>query len=156
MTEIKKSLASDTAITTATVAATIDFTHRRKLVELRLEGTILGEHSDALRDFLRNLSYFPGNRWALQLENLDVMSLRALKVLLNFVKIIRRRGHEIEVVGIQAGMLAMLMDLGLHGLFAWKRLSRQYNFSHVEALDELSANIFPEEVEVPEERVYAF
>ncbi|MGH7450697.1 MAG: STAS domain-containing protein [bacterium] len=154
MTEIKKSLASDVAATTATVAATIDFTHRRKLVELRLEGTILGEHTDALGDFLKNLSYFAGNRWTLQLENLDVMSMRALKVLVKFVNVIRRRGHEVEIVGIQAGMLAMLMDLGLHGLFAWKRLNRQYNFSRVEALDELSANIFPEEV--LEEKVYAF
>jgi anti-anti-sigma factor len=154
MTEIKKSLASDAAITTATVAVTIDFTRRRKLVALRLEGTILGEHSNALSDFLRNLSHFPGNRWTLQLENLDVMSMRALRVLAKFANIIRRRGHEIEVVGIQPGMLAMLMDLGLHELFEWKRLNRQYNFSHVEALDELSANIFPEEE--LEEKVYAF
>ena len=153
MTEIEKSLASDAVATTATVAATIDFTHRRKLVELRLEGTILSEHTGVLGDFLRNLGYFPGNRWTLQLENLDVMSLRALKVLVKFVNVIRRRGHEVEIVSIQAGMLAMLMDLGLHGLFAWKRLNRQYNFSHVEALDELSANIFPDEV--LEEKVYA-
>jgi anti-anti-sigma factor len=154
MTEIKKSLASDAVAATATVAATIDFTHRRKLVELRLEGTILGEHCAALRDFLKNLSYFPGNRWTLQLENLDVMSMRALKVLVKFVNIIHQRGHEIEIVGIQAGMRAMLMDLGLHGLFSWKRLNRQYNFLHVEALDELSTNTFPEEV--LEEEVYAF
>lgn len=154
MTEIKKSLASDAAATTATVAATIDFTRRRKLVELRLEGTILGEHTDALGDFLKNLGYFAGNRWTLQLENLDVMSMRALKALVKFVNVVRRRGHEVEIVGIQAGMLAMLMDLGLHGLFAWQRLSRQYNFSHVEALDELSVNIFPEEE--PEEKVHAF
>jgi anti-anti-sigma regulatory factor len=154
MTEIKKSLASDAAATTATVAAIIDFTRRRKLVELRLEGTILGEHSDALRDFLRNLGYFPGNRWTLQLENLDVLSMRALKVLVKFVNVIRRRGHEVEIVGIQAGMLAMLMDLGLHGLFAWKRLNRQYNFSRVEALDELSMNIFSEETLA--ENAYSF
>lgn len=154
MTEIRQSLASDAAATTATVAATIDFTRRRKLVELRLEGTILGEHTGALSDFLRNLSHFPGNRWTLQLENLDVMSMRALKVLVKFANIIRRRGHEIEIVGIQPGVLAMLMDLGLHTLFDWKRLNRQFNFSRVEALDELSANIFPEEM--LEEKVYAY
>jgi len=154
MTEIKKSLASDTAKTTATVAATLNFTHRRKLVELRLEGTILGEHTEALRDFLRNLSYFPGNRWMLQLENLDVMSMRALKVLVKFANIIRRRGYKVEIAGIQPGMLAMLMDLGLHGLFAWKAVNRQHNFSRVEALDELSTNIFSEEAR--EEKVYAF
>lgn len=154
MTEIKRALASDAVATTATVAATIDFTRRRKLVELRLEGTILGEHADALRDFLRNLSHFPGNRWTLQLENLDVMSMRALRVLIKFVNVVRQRGHQVEIVSIQTGMLAMLMDLGLHALFDWKRLNRQYNFSRVDALDELSMNIFPEEE--PEEKAYAF
>jgi anti-anti-sigma factor len=155
MTEIKKSLASDTAKTTAMVAATLDFNRRTKLVALRLEGTILSEHTGALRDFLRNLSYFRGTRWTLQLKNLEVMSMRALKVLVKFVNVIRRRGYEVQVTSIQPGMLAVLMDLGLHELFAWQRLNRQYNFSRTEALDELPANTFPEE-EVLEEKVYAF
>ncbi len=144
MTEIKKFLASDTAKTTATVAATLNFTRRKKRVELRLEGTILGEHTEALRDFLKNLSYFPGNRWTLQLENLEVMSMRALKVLVKFVNIIRQRGYEVEIVSIQPGMHAILMDLGLHDLFVWKAVKRQYNFSRVEATDKLSANVFSE------------
>jgi anti-anti-sigma factor len=154
MTEMKKSLNSDTAKTTATVAATLNFTRRKKHVELRLEGTILGEHTAALRDFLRNLSYFAGNRWTLQLENLDVMSMRALRELVKFVNVIRRRGYQVEIASIQPAMLAILMDLGLHGLFTWKRLKRQYNFSRVEALDELSANTFAGEIAV--ENVYSF
>jgi anti-anti-sigma factor len=153
MTEIKKSLNSDTAKTTATVAATLNFTRRKKHVTLRLEGTILGEHTEALRDFLRNLSYFAGNRWTLQLENLDVMSMRALKVLIKFANVIRRRGYQVEIASIQPAMLAILMDLGLHDRFAWKAVKRQYNFSRVEALDELSASAFCEEM--PDEKVYA-
>ena len=154
MTEIKKSLASDTAKTTAIVAATLNFNRHRKLVELRLEGTILSEHTAALRDFLRNLSYFPGTQWTLQLENLEVMSMRALRVLLKFVNVIHRRGYEVQVTSIQPGMLAVLMDLGLHELFVWKAAKRQHNFSRVEALDELSTNTFAEAT--PAENVYAF
>lgn len=125
MTEIKKSLNSDNATTTATVAATLNFTRRQKLVTLRLEGTILSEHTEALRDFLQNLSYFPGNKWTLQLENLAVISMRGLRVLAKFANIIRQRGYEIEITSIRPAMLATLMDLGLHELFDWETLERK-------------------------------
>ncbi|MCG3120447.1 MAG: hypothetical protein ALAOOOJD_03164 [bacterium] len=125
MTEIKKALNSDNATTTATVAATLNFTRRQKLVTLRLEGTILSEHTEALRDFLLNLSYFPGNKWTLQLENLAVISLRGLRVLAKFANVIRQRGYEIEITSIRPAMLATLMDLGLHELFDWETLERK-------------------------------
>jgi anti-anti-sigma regulatory factor len=125
MTEIKKSLGSDNATTTATVAATLEFTPRKKLVTLRLEGTILGEHTAALRDFLRNLSYFPGNKWTLELENLAVISMRALKVLVQFAKIVRRRGYDVEIANIQASVLAAFLDSGIHEHFNWEAVERQ-------------------------------
>ncbi len=149
MTEIKKSLNSGTA----TVGATLNFSRRKKHVTLRLEGTILSEHTESLRDFLRNLSYFAGNQWTLNLENLEVMSMRALKVLVQFVNIIRRRGYEVEIVSIQPAMLAILMDLGLHSLFTWKAVKRQHNVSRAEAPGNLSANPFYEELAA--EKLYA-
>jgi len=129
MTEIKKSLSSDNAATTATVTATLDFTHRKKLVMLRLEGTILSERTEALRDFLQNLSYFPGTRWTLQLENLDVISMRGLRVLAKFARVIRRRGYEIEITSIRPAILATFLDTGLQELFNWEALKRRPRFN---------------------------
>jgi len=125
MTEIKKSLNSDNAATTATVAATIDFNRGRKSVTLRLEGTILSEHTEALRDFLQNLSYFPGNKWTLELENLLVISMRGLRVLAKFAKVIRRRGYEVAIANIRSAMLATFLDMGMHELFGWEAVKRQ-------------------------------
>lgn len=125
MTEIKKALASDNAMQMATVAATLHFTPRSKHVNLRLEGTILGEHTKSLRDFLQNLSYFQGTKWTLELENLDVISMRALKVLVTFAKIIRRRGYDVIVTNIQASVLAAFLDSGIHEHFNWDVIERQ-------------------------------
>ncbi|GEM_PF-3382737 len=120
MIEIRKSLASDNAMLMATVAATLNFSRRAKHVNLRLEGTILSEHTGALRDFLQNLSYFRGTKWTLELENLDVISMRALKVLVKFAKIIRKRGYDVEAVNIQASVLAAFLDSGIHEHFNWE------------------------------------
>ena len=125
MTEIMKSLASDNATMLATVAATLNFSRRTKHVTLRLEGTILSEHTGALRDFLQNLSYFRGTKWTVELENLDVISMRALKVLVQFAKIIRGRGFDLEVANIQASVLAAFLDSGIHEHFNWEAVERE-------------------------------
>lgn len=129
MTEIKKSLSRSNATTTAVVAVRLDFTHRQKLVALRLEGTILSEHTAALRDFLQNVGYFPGNKWTLQLENLDVISMRGLQVLAKFARVIRRRGAEIEITNINPAILATFADTGFQKLFNWNALPRQSRFN---------------------------
>ena len=60
MTTIKKCLATHND--KPSVTAIIDFNRRRKRTEVRLEGAILGEHVEALRDFLKNVTYFPGKQ----------------------------------------------------------------------------------------------
>lgn len=125
MTEIKKSLAGDTVTSTASIAVTLDFTRRQKLVAVRLEGVILNEHVPALRDFLENVTYFPGNKWTLQLEHLEVMSVRALRVLAKFARVIRRHGYAVEIAGIRSTMLATLLDLNLYKHFAWDAFKRR-------------------------------
>ena len=87
---------------------------------MKLEGTILGEHGNALRDFLQNVTYFPGNRWTLQLEDLDAISLRGLRVLLKFAKVIRQRGYEVEIKSIPPSVLATMQELNMCEYFAWK------------------------------------
>jgi len=124
MTEIKKSLAGESATLMATVAATLNFSRRVKRVEVRLEGSILSEHTETLRDFLQNLCYFHGTKWTLDLENLEVISLRASKVLVKFAKVIRQRGCELEITSIQPAMLATFLDLGVQKHFAWEFLKR--------------------------------
>jgi anti-anti-sigma factor len=145
MTEVKKSLTNNAAGTTASVAAIIDFTRRQKLIELRLEGTILSEQVEALREFLRDLSCFRGNQWKLHLENLDAISMRALRVLAKFAREVRRRGYNIEVVSIQPAILATFLDLGMHELFTWETLKGQYDFFKIAQTDELSLPAFGEE-----------
>jgi anti-anti-sigma regulatory factor len=129
MTEIKKSLNSDGATTTATITATLDFTRRRKWVTLRLEGTILSEHVAALRDFLRNLSSFAGTKWTLDPENLAVISVRGLRILAKFARVIQRRGFQVEVTSVRPAMYAMLCDMGMGELFNWESLKRQPRLS---------------------------
>jgi anti-anti-sigma regulatory factor len=125
MTEIKKSLAGENATSLATAAATLNFSRRAKHVEVRLEGSIFSEHSETLRDFLQNLCYFRGTKWTLDLENLQVISLRASKVLVKFAKVIRRRGYEIEITNIKPAMLATFWDLGMQKHFVLESLKRR-------------------------------
>ncbi|MDZ7289482.1 MAG: hypothetical protein ONB44_19170 [candidate division KSB1 bacterium] len=139
MTEIKKILACDTATTLAIVAATIDFGSREKLVEVRLEGVILSEHTAALRDFLRNISYFPGNKWTLQLENLELISMRPLRALTRFAHVLRRKGCELEIAGIQPAILATILDLGLNELFSWERMKHHSHLRRVASGHKFSA-----------------
>ncbi len=119
MTTIKKSFASDNIATSAIVI--LDFNRKRKRVEVRLEGTILSEHVDALRDFLKNVIDFPGNRWGLELEDLEVISLRGLRVLVKFAKVLRRRGDEVEIKSIQPSVFSTLRELKWCEHFAWKK-----------------------------------
>lgn len=128
MTTIKKCLA--TRNDKPNVTAIIDFNRRWKWVEVNLEGTILDEHITALRDFLQNVSYFPGKQWALQLEDLEVISLQALRVLLKFAKVIRQRGHEVQIKSIQASVLVPPCGkLNVREYFAWKNINRVNSLS---------------------------
>lgn len=125
MMEIKKNLKGDSGTATATVAAMLDFGRRRKIVEVRLAGTVLGGHTPALRDFLKNLSYFPGNKWVMHLENLQTISLRGLRALVTFARVIRRRGYIVEITGIQAAVHITMRDLNLCKDFAWDMINDQ-------------------------------
>ena len=128
MTTIKKCFATDNDKPGAT--AFIDFNRRWKRVEVKLEGTIIGEHVNALRDFLQNVTYFPGNKWALQLEDLEAISLRGLRVLRKFAKVIRQRGHEVEIKSIQPAVLVPpCRKLNVCEYFAWKNKDRLNSLS---------------------------
>jgi len=118
MTTIKKHLANDNGKPTATVI--LDFTQREKLVEVKLEGIILGNHVEALRDFLKNVTYFPGNQWTLQLEDLEVISLRGLRTLQKYANVIRQRGYKVEIKSIQPLLLANFLERKVCEHFAWK------------------------------------
>ena len=56
----------------------------------------------------------------MQLEDLEVISLQALRVLRKFAKVIRQRGYEVEMKSVQPSVLVILRELGLCKYFAWK------------------------------------
>lgn len=118
-TKIRQTLASNADAPSATVV--VDFSANKKFVDLTLEGTILGEHVQPLRDFLQNVSYSPGNQWTLRLEALDAISLRGLRVLLKFAQVIRQRGYEVHIKSIQSSVLATLLEYNWCEAFAWDK-----------------------------------
>lgn len=122
-TIVKKKLAGEADLPSATVV--FDFSTNRKFVEVFLEGTILGEHVTPLRDFLIDVSSFPGNHWTLQLEDLEVISLRGLRVLVKFAQALRQRGFEVKITSIRAAVLATMLELNLCEYFAWPNHQKQ-------------------------------
>lgn len=116
-TTVRKKLAGEAESPSAKVV--FDFSINRKFVEVFLEGTILDEHVTPLRDFLIEVSSFPGNHWTLQLEDLEVISLRGLGVLVKFAQALRQRGFEVKITSIRAAVLATMLELKLCEYFAW-------------------------------------
>jgi len=134
MTTIKKFLDDNpTGRDKATATVILDFTQQEKSVKVTLAGKILSKHIDALRDFLKNVTYFPGNQWLLQLEGLEVISRQGLRVLIKFTSVIRQRGYEVEIMSIHPAMLATLLELNLSEYFTWgkfKMSAGQKSASH--------------------------
>lgn len=111
---------SDTESPDFNATAVLYFHRQERVVKLKLEGTILGKQVKALRDFLKNVMEIPGNKWTLQLDHVNEISLEGLRVLARFAKEIQRRGHELVVTNIQPELLATFRELNLRENFSWK------------------------------------
>lgn len=101
--------------------AILDFNGGKRCVKLKLEGAILNNQVNQLRDFLRTVAEIPGNQWAVQLGEVDKISRRGLQVLVKFAKEIRRRGYELKITSIQPALLATLSELNFKDYFVWKK-----------------------------------
>jgi len=100
-------------------SAEIDFNDGEKSVHITLKGVIEGNSTSRLRQFLKDLTSFRANKWTLQMKDLMVLSNRGLRVLLQFARIIRKRGFLVEIVGIHKNIHVTLQDLNLTHEFGW-------------------------------------
>jgi len=91
--------------------AEVDFQGDRKQVRVTLKGVIEGESVNALRRFLKDVSSFRATKWILQMENLQVLSGRGIQMLVKFSRIIRKRGHAVEIHGMHKNLYATLEEL---------------------------------------------
>ncbi|MCG8606752.1 hypothetical protein MJD09_17430 [bacterium] len=124
MKEIKNSIDRHNIVAidhddSADFIATLDCDGTLKRVNVRLEGVILGEQVNMLRTFLAKIKDHVGDEWLLLLEDLHVISHRGLRVILEFAKVIRQRGYEVEIKSIQMGVLAVFLELDLCQYFKW-------------------------------------
>ena len=95
-----------------------DLDTNKKIVEITLSGTILGEQSKSLKLFLSNLvKNYRGNRWVLKVDELDMISGRNLLFLKKFACSVGKRGQVVEIAGMQPYLRATLHDLKLNRYF---------------------------------------
>jgi anti-anti-sigma regulatory factor len=88
-------------------------------VNITLQGVICGSSAESLLEFLHGASTLVGNKWSLQMSELLVLSSSGLRGLARFAKHLRRRGYEVEVLGVSRPVYASLQDLELANAFAW-------------------------------------
>jgi anti-anti-sigma factor len=96
-----------------------DFNGCQKCVKIILEGAIAGKSAVALGDFLKNVASIPATRWMLQMKDLEILSRRGIRHLIQFAKIIRRRGLPLEIQGVHPNVHAILQDLNLTQVFGY-------------------------------------
>src|SRR5262245_2713811 len=89
----------------------IEAAGKQVVIILALGGAIMNESVPLLRQFLRDVSSFRAENWILQMENLQVISLRGMRVLLQFARILRSRGFGLRVDSIQPSVLATIREL---------------------------------------------
>ena len=111
MTDITKKLKDEDGSIIAELAARIDFTTENKLVSLTVSGTIIGDHGQELRDFVQNLSYFPGSDWRLCMTEVDAMSLIGMRALVKYARVLRKKGCQLVVENISPGLRHALKQL---------------------------------------------
>jgi anti-anti-sigma regulatory factor len=97
----------------------LDLYGKEKRVNITLRGAIAGESANSLLDFLKAVSGFVATRWTLQMQDLRILSVQGTRSLIRFAKIMRKRGHEVEVRGIHRNVYATLLESGYDQVFAW-------------------------------------
>ncbi len=121
MTRILKKIRDDDGTAIAELAAMIDFRNEPKQILISLSGVILGEQTFELKDYLQNLSFFPADRWVLDLGDLDVISQRGLFSLVKMSSVLKGRGQILEISNINLGLRATLQQLNLEKFFIFTK-----------------------------------
>ncbi|MFQ5628090.1 MAG: STAS domain-containing protein [bacterium] len=110
MTEAKKVFKDTSGTPVGEAIAKIDFAGEKKQITLILSGIIIGDNADALRDFVRDVSCFPAHTWTLHLKRLSTISMKGTKALAKLAKILRRRGHDLEIKEANSIILAVFRE----------------------------------------------
>lgn len=97
----------------------LDLYGKEKRVNITLRGAIAGDSANTLLDFLKAVSAFVATRWTLQMQDLKILSVQGTHALVRFAKIMRKRGHAVEVRGIHRNVYATLRESGHDQVFAW-------------------------------------
>lgn len=80
----------------------------QKCVMITLKGVILENSATLMMNFFEDIQSLPADRWLLQLQDLRCISGAGLRNLARFVRILRRRGLAVEIVGIHKNVYHML------------------------------------------------
>lgn len=80
----------------------------QKCVLITLKGVILENSATLMLNFFEDIQSLPADRWRLQLQDLRCISGTGLRNLARFVRILRRRGLAVEIIGIHKNVYCML------------------------------------------------
>ncbi|GEM_PF-4091779 len=86
-------------------------------VNIVLKGDYMGAEAGVLRDFFNAVSYYPATAWTLHMEGVELISLRGILIVAEFLRIIHRRGHTVKIAGIHENVYNTLRDLKLARAF---------------------------------------
>ncbi len=101
----------------ANMTAHINSEKTTGVINIDLEGAVFGRDAEQLNSFLKGLAaQYKNVKWDLRLDGLEMLSMRALHVLKKFARIVRRRGCNVSMSGVQPHLQHTIHDLGLHKL----------------------------------------
>ncbi|MEK7729727.1 MAG: STAS domain-containing protein [candidate division KSB1 bacterium] len=88
-------------------------------ITIILEGVILGESAKELQTFLRDVASFRATHWSVRMAALRVMSANGLRQLVQFSRVLQRRGYKLRVENIHRQVYTTLQELKLLREFEW-------------------------------------
>lgn len=86
-------------------------------VNIVLKGDYMGAEVGVLRDFFSAVSYYPATAWTLHMEEVELISLRGILIVADFLRIIHQRGQAVKIAGIHENICNTLRDLKLARAF---------------------------------------
>ena len=88
-------------------------------VELEISGAILSENADDFREFITEISRYPGTVCRLHLQDLKILSTRGFRALVKLAKTVRRRGHRVEIMSIDPIVFYLMRENRLDKYFSF-------------------------------------
>ena len=114
-----KTFYDEKGISAAELSVKSIFNRNTNCVELEISGAILGENTDEFRNFISEISHYPGDVWRLHLQNLKILSTRGFRALVKLAKTVRKRGHRIEIMSIDPIVFYLLRENRLDKYFSF-------------------------------------